>query len=362
MKSFVSAVLILIIMLSFSACGWKVEILNPNEEAIINNNEISVSVSEPEDVLVSDPEEFPEGPVSSEPGKAEKPALTYSDSGNTYILKKSEPDFGAEISYIDYINIVNDRLYASSRNSSDGVFTADFNGENGCVLETRKDGSSFDNIEDICSAGENNIFILKTDIPEEEPFELRQTAIKTDSEGNLIEEYLLAEMENGYIFGEDIVFDKSGNFYLWSYWGKVLVFRNGFSESFCIDLSEETTFYSVVPLNNGTAYITTGDGTFLLDHENKSFGKKIDVPVVTVFKNSGNSKFDFVCHDYENLCGYIFEENRLEKLINFAEYEINPDLLHSADIDENGNITVITKEILRYEPNIFMIFHFEKEN
>lgn len=330
--------LIALMLVSFSGCSRKVEIVNPDE---------------PETPFVPDKKSEAD---SSENGKAERPALTYSESVNTYSLEISEPDFGAEVAYIDYINIVNDRIYASSRNSADGIFSADFNGKNGRVLENCKDGSSFNNIDDICSAGGNDIFILKTYIPE------RQTAIKTDSEGNFIEENFLTETEGGIPFGSDIVMDKNGNFYLWDYWGRVLVFKKDFSESYIIDHSEEGVFLNVVALNNGNAFVTTDEGNLIFDHEKQSFGEMIDVPIVTIFDDSGNSEFDFVCHDFENLYGYVFEENRLEKLLGFSDSGINPDLLHSADIDENGNITVITKELIRYEPTVYKIFHFKKEN
>ncbi len=355
MKKF-AVFLIMFMLVSFSGCNWKVEIVNPNEQIIeseTNINKEPEPESKPEVPFVPDEENEAD---FSEPENTERPALTYTDSESTYSLEVSEPDFGSEVTYIDYINIVNDRIYASSHNSSDGIFSADFNGKNGRVLENSKDDSSYNNIDDICSAGGNDIFILKTYIP------LRQTAIKTDEEGNFIEENFLTETEGGIPFGSDIIMDKNGNFYLWDYWGKVLVFNNNFSESYIIDHSEEGIFLNVVSLNNGNAYVTTHEGNLLFDHEKQSFGEIIDVPIVTVFDDSGNSEFDFVCHDYENLYGYIFEENRLEKLISFADSGIIPDLLHSADIDENGNITIITKELIRYEPTVFMIFHFEKEN
>lgn len=349
-------------LISFSGCNWKVEIVNPNEPMIESETDINKEPEteiEPEAPFIPDEESEKD---SSEQEKSERPALTYTDSENTYSLEVSKPDFGPEVTYIDYINIVNDRLYASSHNSSSGIFSADFNGKNGLVLENSKDDSSYDNIDDICSAGGNDIFILKTDIPEKEPFNLRQTAIKTDSEGNFIEEYFLFEAEDGFLFGSDIVMDKNGNFYLWDYWGKVLVFNDNFSESYIIDHSEEGVFLNVVSLNNGNAYVTTHKGNFLFDHEKQTFSGIIDVPIVTVFDDSGNSEFDFICCDYGNLYGYVFEENRLEKLICLADSGIDSNFLHSADIDENGNITVITKELIRYEPTVFMIFHFEKEN
>lgn len=349
------------ILVVFSGCNWKVEIVNPNEQIIESETDINKEPeaepepeSESESLFVPD-EENETG--SSKPENTERPALTYTDSENIYSLEVSKPDFGSEVTYIDYINIVNDRIYASSRNSYYGIYFADFNGKNGRILENSKDSSGYD-VDDICSAGGTDIFILKKHFPAE----IWQTAIKADAEGNFIEEYNLAEIKDGFPFGLDITIDKNGNFYLWDYWGKVIVFNNDFSESYIIDYSDKDNFLQLVSLNNGNAYVTTHEGNFIFDHEKQNFGEIIDVPIVTVFDNSGNSEFDFVCHDYENLYGYVFEENRLEKLVTFAEHGINPDLLHSADIDEKGNITIITKELIRYEPTVFMIFHFEKEN
>ena len=346
MKKILAFLVMFLFVLLFVGC-----LKEPAEPILPNSEPVSEESLEQEALVESE--------------EAQRPDLTLTDSENTYILKKSKPDFG-EAFPDKFINIVNDRIYAASGASSYGVFSADFNGENGGLLENYffegYPGDTQQEPENICSAGETDIFVLEKAVPKEKPWETWQTAVKTDAEGNYIANYPLAEIEDGIPFGDSIAFDKNGNFYLWSYWGKVLVFTDNFKEFYLIDCSGDLTFEKVVAFNNGNAIIKTSGGAFTFDHKNKDFGEKIELPAVNIFENSGNSEFDFLCHDFENIFGYNFEENRLEKLISFAEHEIDSEFLHSADIDESGNITVITKEIIWCEPTVYEIFYFEKES
>ena len=80
MKKSITAFLALIMLISFSACGWKVEIVNPNE---IIENDTEISVSEPEK---SDNNEYydevleaPENPVKGEEDKAVSDDFEFSE-------------------------------------------------------------------------------------------------------------------------------------------------------------------------------------------------------------------------------------------------------------------------------------------
>lgn len=80
MKKTITAFLALIMLISFSACGWKVEIVNPNE---IIENDTEISVSEPEK---SDNNEYydevleaPENPVKGEEDKAVSDDFEFSE-------------------------------------------------------------------------------------------------------------------------------------------------------------------------------------------------------------------------------------------------------------------------------------------
>ena len=80
MKKTMTAFLALIMLISFSACGWKVEIVNPNE---IIENDTEISVSEPEK---SDNNEYydevleaPENPVKGEEDKAVSDDFEFSE-------------------------------------------------------------------------------------------------------------------------------------------------------------------------------------------------------------------------------------------------------------------------------------------
>ncbi|MBE6900100.1 MAG: hypothetical protein E7479_05475 [Ruminococcaceae bacterium] len=94
MKKFLSVVLVFAMLFSFSACGWKVEIVNPNE--IIENDTVIIS-SEPEeekDIYASEPEkteeetetddyydeilEIPENPVKNDDNKALSESFEFS--------------------------------------------------------------------------------------------------------------------------------------------------------------------------------------------------------------------------------------------------------------------------------------------
>ena len=80
MKRFIFAVLIIILLFSFSACGRKNEIVNPNE-IIENNTEISVSEPEKSDnnEYYDEVLEAPENPVKGEEDKAVSDDFEFSE-------------------------------------------------------------------------------------------------------------------------------------------------------------------------------------------------------------------------------------------------------------------------------------------
>ncbi len=80
MKKYISLFLILIMIFSFSACGWKVEIVNPNEGIIESESEIKQEQGEiDKDEYYNEVLEVPENPVKDEENSAVSENFEFSE-------------------------------------------------------------------------------------------------------------------------------------------------------------------------------------------------------------------------------------------------------------------------------------------
>ncbi len=341
MKKFI-IFLIVLMLFSFSGCGWKVEIVNPNEEIIESEAEISsVSEKEPEDETQT------------------------SASESKYIVTEICPHL--DIGHDGGTLFSGGKLY---------ITATVHRGENSCDekliidLETEEEYASFGlyllyDVDSFTDDFNGNVYHLILETGSDLEGDYDYSLIALNESGNSGDSINLHFDDD---FGiSDITCDIKGNWYLGNYNG-VRIFDGDFEEIFRIENENLHSMPSLLRLPDGRTAAVFNENGFeirIFDPETFEFTESFPLPYEPNALYSGNSEYDvlFITLDesYQHLLyGFDFGKEP-EFIINLNEYIEGDFAVLNANIDESGNIfTVLGTEKLRYGAT--EIYKFELKN
>ena len=348
MKKFI-VFLIVLMLFSFSGCGRKAEIVNPNEEIIESDPEISIEPNQEESsVLEKKPETEPQTNASE----------------SKYIVTELCP----------YIDIGHDggtlfsggKLYISATVHRD---------ENSCdeklIIDLESgESSSFGlyllyDVDRFTDDFNGNVYHLISENGSDLEGDYVYSLISLEESGNTGDSI---NLHLGDDFGiGDITCDINGNWYLGNCDG-VRIFDGDFEEIFRFENQNIHSMPSVLRLPDGRVAAIFDENGFeirVFDPETFEFSERYSLSLIPNSLYPGNSEYDvlFIVLDesYQHLLYGIDFGKEPEFIINLNEYIEGDFAVLNANIDESGNIfAVLGTDKLRYGAT--EIYKFELNN
>ena len=346
MKKFI-IFLIVLMLFSLSGCGWKVEIVNPNEQIIESDSEIKI---EP------DPEE------SSVPEKEPETETRENTSESKYSVTELCPHI--DIGHDGGTLFSGGKLYISTtvhrdENSCDEKLIVD--------LETGEEYASFGlyllyGVDRFTDDFNGNVYHLISENGSDLDGDYNYSLISLEENGNTGDSINLHFDDNfgiGYI-----TCDIKGNWYLGNH-DVIRIFDGDFEELFRM---ENENLYSLLRLPDGRVAAVFEENGFeirVFDSETFEFSESYQLSLTPNSLYSGNSEYDvlFIVLDesYQHLLYGIDFGKEPEFIINLNEYIEGDFAVLNANIDESGNIfAVLGTDKLRYGAT--EIYKFELNN
>ena len=327
--------LIVLILISFSGCGWKVEIVNPNKEIIESDSEI---------IIEPNPE------VSSVPEKEPEPQTNFSE--NKYSITEICPHI--DIGHDGGTLFSGRKLYISAtvhrgENSCDEKLIID--------LETGE-SSSFGlyllyDVDSFTDDFNGNVYHLISEYGSDLEGDYVYSLISLNENGNTVDSI---NLHLGDDFGiSDITCDIKGNWYIGNSNG-IRIYNDAFEEIFCLENQNIYSMPSILRLTDGRVAAIFDENGFeirVFDPETFEFSEYYQLSLAPNSLYSGNFEYDvlFIVLDesYQNLLYGLDFGKEPEFIINLNEYIEGDFSVLNANIDESGNIfTVLGTDKLRY--------------
>lgn len=346
MKKFI-IFLIVLMLFSLSGCGWKVEIVNPNEQIIESDSEIKI---EP------DPEE------SSVPEKEPETETRENTSESKYSVTELCPHI--DIGHDGGTLFSGGKLYISTtvhrdENSCDEKLIVD--------LETGEEYASFglyllSGVDRFTDDFNGTVYHLISENGSDLDGDYDYSLISLEENGNTVDSINL-HFDDDFGIGY-ITCDIKGNWYLGNYDG-IRIFDGDFEEIFRM---ENENLYSLLRLPDGRVAAVFEENGFeirVFDPETFEFSEIYPLSLSPNSLYSGNSEYDvlFIVLDesYQHLLYGIDFGKEPEFIINLNEYIEGDFAVLNANIDESGNIfAVLGTDKLRYGAT--EIYKFELKN
>lgn len=320
--------IIILIILSFSGCGWKVEIVNPNEQIIDSEADIK---NDP------NPEENSETEETSE--------IRTDVSESKYSITEICPYL--DIGYDGGTLFSGGKLYIS---------TTVYRGENSCDekliidLETGKEYASFGlyllyGVDRFTDDFNGNVYHLISEYGSDLEGDYEYSLISLDESGNSGDSVNL-HFDDDFGIG-DITCDINGNWYLGNS-DEIHIYDSDFEEIFRFENQNIYSMPSLLRLPDGRCAAVFAENSFeirIFDPDTFEFSESYPLPYEPNAIFSENSEYDIIFTGIDESCqcslyGLDFGKEP-EFLINFNEYIEGDFAVLEAHINENGDIFIV---------------------
>ena len=335
MKRFI-IFLIVFMLFSFSGCGRKAEIFNPNKPIIESDSEI---------IIESNSE------ISSVPEKEPEPQTNFSE--NKYSITEICPHI--DIGHDGGTLFSGGKLYISAtvhrdESSCDEKLIID--------LETGKEEASYGlyllyDVDCFTDDFYRNVYHLISEYGSDIEGDYVYSLISLNESGNSGDSI---NLHLGDDFGiSDITCDINGNWYLGNCDG-IRIYNGAFEEIFRFENQNIYSMPSILRLPDGRVAAIFDENGFeirIFDPETFEFSECCQLSLTPNSLYSGNSEYNviFIVLDesYQNLLYGLDFGKEPEFIINLNEYIEEDFTVLNANIDESGNIfTILGTEKLRY--------------